>query len=189
MINPQRFKIPRFYKTLLALTVVIGPITWLMVTEDGRRRTDLMVLGFKDAPMVQMRLDPLTSAFSEDRIREFLPEIQWQCSNTRTPFGERNCVSPIGAFNETPAHYMTLYFEGDALQAMKVAYRGAYHNHLTGLLAQMLGPPKNDQGIWRWVTEHGLVLVPANLTGDAAEPALMWLSADRVLQRADATGG
>ncbi len=182
MSDNKRFRIPRLYKTLLALTVVIGPITWLMITEDGRRRSDLMVLSFKDAPMVQMRLAPLTSAFTEEQMREFLPEIQWQCSNNRSDFGERSCVSPIGAFNETPAHYMVMYYQESALQAMKVVYSDDYHNYLTGLVTQMLGSPNDNGGILRWPTEGGLVLMPAKLTADTREPSMMWLSAERVIQ-------
>ena len=182
MTDKKRFRIPRFYKTLLALTVVIGPITWLMLTEDGRRHADLMVLSFTDKPLVEMRLAPLASAFTETEVREFLPDVQWQCNNKRTPFGERSCVSPIGAFNDTPAHYMVMYFQDNALQAMKVVYRGAYHTHLISVLLQMLDQPMNDKGVLRWVTDHGLILLPEQPAGDAQETSMMWLSAERAIQ-------
>jgi hypothetical protein len=183
MTNSDRFKIPRFYKTLLALTVVIGPITWLMLTEDGRRRTDLMILGFKGEHMVEMRLDTLAAAATEAQVRQFLPQVKWQCHEGRNAFGDLSCVSPIGAFNDTPAHYLVMYYEAQALQAMKVVYRGGYHGHLTGLLRRMLGPGENLDGILQWVTDRGLVLVQAELSEDAAEPTLLWLSAEQAARR------
>lgn len=185
----KRFKIPGFYKTLIALIVVIGPITWLTFTEDGRRRTDLMVLGFQDAPMVEMRLDTLGSAATEEKVREFLPEVNWQCKNQRTAFGERNCITPLGAFNDTPAHYLVMYFEADALQAMKVVYRGNYHDHLKGLLLQMLGQPKADAGVLQWTTDRGMVMIQTRLQDNAEEPTLIWMSAQRVLKRSAEKAG
>jgi hypothetical protein len=182
MSQKKRFQIPRFYKTLLALTVIIGPITWLMLTEDGRRRSDLLVLGFTDKPLVQMRLAPLASAFTEEQVREFLPELQWQCSDNLSSFGERSCVAIIGAFNEVPANSMAMYFQGGALQAMKVEYRAAYHASLIDILSQILNRPENDQGVLRWVTDHGLVLLPQTLEGDPETGDLLWLSAGRAMQ-------
>jgi len=183
MSDKKRFRIPRFYKTLLALTVVVGPITWLMLTDDGRRRADLMVLAFTDDPMVEMRLAPLTSAFTEAQVREFMPdEVKWQCSNSRSGFGERSCVTPIASFNDTPAHYLVMYFQEDALQAMKMVYRDDYHGYLTELLTQMLDEPRSDDGVLRWKTDHGLVLLPKTLADDREEPSMLWLSASRVKQ-------
>ena len=40
----MNFKIPSFYKRILAFFVVIGPIFWLVFTEDGQRRTDIVLL-------------------------------------------------------------------------------------------------------------------------------------------------
>ncbi len=178
MTDNKRFRIPRFYKTLLALAVITGPITWLMFTEDGRRRTDLMVLGLKGEHMVEMRLDTLASVFGEDKMREFLPDIQWQCSNNHTPLGERNCTSRIGAFNNTPAHFLVMYFETNALQAMKLVYLSDYHQHLRNVLTSMLGKPEEVGGVTQWPTQYGMVLLPE----DSAEPSMMWLSAERVLK-------
>ncbi len=183
MTNNKRFRIPRFYKTLLALTVVIGPITWLMLTDDGRRRTDLMVLSLKGDHMVEMRLDTLASVFGEDKIREFLPDIQWQCSNNRTPLGERNCTSPIGAFNEAPAHYLVMYFEGNTLQAMKLVYRSDYHQYLGSMLTGMLGKAQEGDGVTQWSTQHGIVLLQSRLPEGTVEPSMMWLSAERALKQ------
>ena len=142
MSNPDRFKIPSLYKKLLALAIVIGPIYWLMLTDDGRRRTDIVVLSLKGEPTVELRLDILGASATEDKIREFLPQVDWQCENTRTPFGERNCIASIAAFNDTPAHYMVVYFDDQGLSAVKIAYRHAYHGWLRALQQQSLGAPR-----------------------------------------------
>ena len=85
MTKANRFKIPALYKKLMAVIAVIGPIYWLMLTDDGRRRTDLVVLYLAGEPTVELRLDTLASAASEERFREFVPDVEWQCENTRTP--------------------------------------------------------------------------------------------------------
>ena len=185
MTNPNRFKIPSLYKKLMLLIIVIGPIYWLMFTEDGQRRTDLVVLNLAGNPGVELRLDILASAASEEQIRKFLPDVEWQCRNDATPFGERTCVSPISGFNDTPAHYMTLYFEQDALQAMKVVYRRAYHKWLGSQLGHILGgPPTIESGVAQWNTGKGLVLMQEQLSETREEPTLMWLSTKRARNRA-----
>lgn len=177
----KRFKIPKTYKTILALLAVTGPITWLSFTDEGQRRSDLMILAFKGDPFVEMRLDTLASAATEENVREFLPEVQWQCKDKPNPFGQRSCISPIGAFNDIPAYYMVLYFDQEALQAMKVAYRGGYHDYLMTQTGSMLGTPEpGPGGVLQWPTEGGLVLIPKQID-DNKEAALMWLSAERAL--------
>ena len=183
----RRFKIPRLYKTILALTVVIGPFSWLMFTEDGQRRADLMILAFKDSPFIEMRLDTLASSATESQVREFLPDVVWQCQNNRTPFGERNCVTPIGAFNDTPAHYVVMYFENDALQAMKIVYRGRYHDYLLSLTETMLGEPAAQSGVLEWKTDRGVVVMQERVSRNEAEPSLFWMAADYVRKRGDTT--
>ena len=181
----RRFKIPPLYKKILLLVIVIGPMYWLMFTEDGRRRTDLVVLSLSGDSSVELRLDTLASVATEDEIREFLPDVEWQCHNTRSPFGERSCVSPIASFNDAPAHYLVLYFEDDSLQAMKVVYRRGYHNWLAALVEDMLGAPApSTEGVLQWDTGKGLVLMQKQLAEQSEEPTLMWLSIERARKRA-----
>ena len=184
MSKPSRFKIPTLYKRLLAVIAVIGPIYWLMLTDDCRRRTDLVVLYLAGDPTVELRLDTLSSAADEEQFRDYLPDVEWQCENSRTPFGERTCLTPIGSFNDTPSHYLVLYFEENALQAMKVAYREHYHEFLTQQLTRMLGRPTGgEEGVLQWKTENGLVLVQKELPTDVEKPTLMWLSAEQARKR------
>jgi hypothetical protein len=175
----DRFKIPALYKKLLALAIVIGPIYWLMFTEDGRRRTDLVVLSLKGDPFVALRLDILGPQANEQAIREFLPRLTWECDDAPSAFGEHHCLAPIGAFNDAPAHYLLTYFDQGGLSAMKVVYRSPYHDWLVGLNRSMLGDPGPPlQGVLRWKTERGLVLMQARPDPDREEPSLLWLSAE-----------
>jgi hypothetical protein len=65
---------------------------------------------------------------------------------------------------------------------MKVEYRAAYHASLIDILSQILNRPENDQGVLRWVTDHGLVLLPQTLEDDPETGDLLWLSAERAMQ-------
>lgn len=185
LTKPDRFKIPALYKKLLLLVMVIGPIYWLMFTDDGRRRTDLVILTLLGHPSVELRLDILAPAATEQEFREFLPDVEWQCRNTRSPFGERSCLSTIASFNDAPARNLVLYFEENAFQAMKVVYRSGYHDWLVALLRDMLGDPATSAGgVLQWDTGKGLVLMQEQLSGQGEEPALMWLSIERARKRA-----
>ena len=180
----RRFRIPALYKKLLLFVIVAGPIFWLMFTEDGRRRTDLVALSLAGDPSVELRLDILASVATEEKFHEFLPDVTWQCQNTHSPFGERSCVSPIASFNDAPAHYLVLYFQNNALQAMKVVYRRSYHDWLVALVDEMLGTPAPAGDVLQWDTGKGLVLMQKQLAEQDGEPTLMWLSVGQARERA-----
>jgi hypothetical protein len=188
MVEPRRFQIPLLYKRLLALALIIGPIGWLMGTEDGRRRTDLVALHLMGQPDVDLRLDILGAAATEQKVRAFLPELHWQCEDRAGAFGTHSCAAPIGSFDGTPAHYLVVYFTGDALQAMKVVYRARHHRWLTGELRRMLGAPtQTAAAVLQWTTSRGLVLLPVHVPPEAEQETLLWLSTD--LARREAAGG
>ncbi len=182
MSDKKRFQIPRFYKTILALSVVIGPFAWLMFTEDGKRRTDLMILGFKDLPMVEMRLDTLAEVFGEAQIREFLPDVHWQCAGSGNEFSDQRCSTQIAAFNDTPATRLVMLYAGDKLAEMEVVYRASYHQHMTTTLDGMLGKAQQKQGISEWPTDHGLILMQ-NQKPTQDTSSMLWLSRQRAMAR------
>ncbi len=39
-----KIKIPKLYKRLLLIVIVVGPMWWLIFTEDGQRRSDMFML-------------------------------------------------------------------------------------------------------------------------------------------------
>lgn len=180
MSDTARFQIPALYKKLLLVAVVLGPIYWLMLTEDGRRRVDLVFLSLFGDPSVQLDLGVLGSAANEQQLREFLPALQWACEDKPAAFGVRNCVAKIGAFNDTPAHFLVSYFDqSQSLRAMKMVYRRAYHGWLLSHLSRGLGKPIEDAGgVLRWTTSRGVVLLKAKITDADPEPAMIWLAAE-----------
>ena len=117
------FKIPRLYKTLLALAAVLGPIYWLMLTEDGQRRTDLTLMWILGRPSFDAALESFSDRLSEARLRETFPAIDFQCSDGTNPFGDRLCAARIGSFNQYPARGLSLYFDEGRLSAVKILIR------------------------------------------------------------------
>jgi hypothetical protein len=173
----NRFRIPTLYKRLLALAIVIGPMWWLLFTEDGRRRTDLAVLFLRGDAAVALDLALLGPQADEPQLRRFLPQLGWHCADGPGEFGDRRCHADIGSFNQTPAHRLTVYFRDGHLNALQVRYRQPYHNWLRSLNRRLLGSPAGgDPGVLQWHTPRGVVLMPANPSTDGAPPSLLWLS-------------
>ena len=40
----MKLKLNKHYKTLLILSLVVGPFIWLVISADGQRRSDLVML-------------------------------------------------------------------------------------------------------------------------------------------------
>lgn len=174
--------LPPLYKKLMLLAIVIGPIYWLMLTDDGQRRTDLVLLSLMDKPSVGMRLDVLGPEVGEEAIHKLYPDTPWQCEDKVTDFGSRVCHAAIGAFNDTPAQVMVFYLHQGALNAMKVVYRGGYHEWLVGQTARMLGRAERSQSdpaspaVLRWDTGKGTLVIQEEVRSDGEPPSLLWLS-------------
>ena len=167
----------------MLLAIVAGPIIWLMFTDDGRRRTDVVMLTLFGGEEMNLRLDTLASTATEQAIREFLPALEWDCAQAPGPFGSRACATKIASFNGTPAYSSVIYTDGDYLQAIKVVYRPRYHGWLKGELRRQLGEPAFDPGdVLRWTTPRGLVLLPSVIAPEEPEPSLMWIAAERAAQ-------
>lgn len=173
----RRFKLPRLYKNLLLLAVVIGPLWWLLLTEDGRRRTDLVMLELFGEPALFLNLQVLDPQFSESQFMTLYPDLNWQCQTRSSEFGNRICHSRISIFNDVPARYVTLFFQGPNINALKLVYRPRYHTYLRGELTRQLGVGRNrnNDSILSWQTEHGYILIPTAAEREA-ESALLWIS-------------
>jgi hypothetical protein len=180
----MNFKIPSLYKRLIAFLVVIGPIYWLVFTEDGQRRTDTVVLYLWGEDEIKFNLQALDNRFTEAELREVFPHIDWQCQDSITELGNRVCASKIGIYNGIPAHYITIFFRDRWINGLKVSYRRIYHNQLLQQLLQQLGQPVQEdtdptlagdsETILRWDTNRGNVVLKQVL-GEGVEPALLWL--------------
>ncbi len=199
------FKIPRLYKTLLAVVAVLGPIYWLMLTEDGQRRTDLTLMWILGRPSFDAALESFTDRLSEARLREGFPAIDLQCSDGANPFGDRLCGARIGSFNQYPARWLNLFFDGQRLSVVKVLYPPAYHARIRGWVERRVaqvaeGPrgggaresiqdPAVSGGVAAWRVPDGVLVLKDGDLGPADEPALLWLSGATLAARSGAAGG
>jgi hypothetical protein len=183
-----KIRVPKFYKRLLLVAIVVGPMWWLVFTEDGQRRSDMALLYmFGDEPLY-LNLKVLDERFSEQEMRQLYPDIPWQCDQRDSAFGVRSCTGKIGSFNQVPADYVRLYFGDSTLNAVKVDYRQSYHGILGKDLNRQLGKPlppfatddiPADESVVRWRADGGFVMAKKKLSkGD--EPALLWLSATQM---------
>jgi len=185
------FRIPRLYKTLVALAVVLGPIYWLMLTEDGQRRTDLVLMAILGRPPFDAALESFTDRLTEARLREGFPALELQCADGPNPFGDRVCAAPIGSFNQYPARAVTLYFRGGQLSAVKVIYQPSYHGRIRGWAERRAGQapqlpaqaepgsyptPPVGGGVAGFPVADGILVLKDGVLDKADEPALLWLS-------------
>jgi hypothetical protein len=180
------------YKNLLILAIVVGPIVWLVLTEDGQRRTDLVLLSLFGKAEINLAVEHLTGDVTEADLRRLYPKLPLACANQATPYGDRLCTAEIGAFNQIPSRALAFYLEGERLRAVKVDYRPHYHALLQRQLAERLGKlairSEQRAGALAWKLEGGLLLMPAEEPNTDGEAALMWLSADALRSGAPAGG-
>ncbi len=180
-----KIKIPKLYKRLLLIVIVVGPMWWLIFTEDGQRRSDMFMLRmFSDGPFY-LNLKELNSSFSEDEMHQVYPELTWQCKTEETPFGDRYCISKIGSFNDLPADQAVFFFRNHSINAVQVNYRHNYHETLGKDLRHQLGDPLPEAEIAKsipstskvvhWRTNGGHVITK-QILDKGEEPALLWLS-------------
>jgi hypothetical protein len=188
LTTPERnmnLKLPTLYKRLLAFLIVIGPIFWLVLTEDGQRRTDSMVLYLWGEDEINFNLEALDSQFTEDDLKKVFPDIEWLCQDKPSAFGNRMCAARIGIFNGIPARYIAVFFQDRWINSVKIAYRPIYHNQLIEQLRQQVGTPETDHTqdaessqpieLLRWETGKGHIILKSVLD-EKEEPALLWLA-------------
>ncbi|MCG6859762.1 MAG: hypothetical protein LJE70_00500 [Chromatiaceae bacterium] len=181
------------YKTLLMLTIVLGPIVWLVFTEDGQRRTDLVMLFLFGKAELDLAMEQLNSEMTEAQFRELFPDLELACDEGANPFGDRLCTAEVGAFNAIPSRAFTLFLQGEGLRAAQLNYRRAYHETLELQLRRRLGSPVPQslqdpgpaiaQGPLAWAVSDGMLLLPSEEPKSDADAALIWLSQPAVQQR------
>jgi hypothetical protein len=181
----MNLKLNPLYKRLIAFLIVIGPIYWLIFTEDGQRRTDSVVLFLWGEDEINFNLQALDDRFTEPELLEVFPDIDWHCHYNETPFGNRLCFAPIGVYNTIPAHYIAVFFRDKRVSGVKITYRRIYHDQLIQQLLQQMGQPvKENSGIpeqgdgatlLRWDTTRGNVILKQVLN-EKEEPVLFWLA-------------
>lgn len=173
------------YKKLLLLTIVLGPMVWLVLTEDGQRRTDLVLLYLFGKGELNLAIENLHGEMTEAQFRELFPKLELQCDDGTNPFGDRICTAEVGSFSGIPSRAFTLFLSGRELRAAKLNYRRAYHDTLRRQLLERVGPPKESSPVGpvaiadpiSWPVGDGLLLLPPREPASDDEAALMWLSA------------
>jgi hypothetical protein len=168
------------YKKLLLLALVLGPMIWLVFTEDGQRRSDLVLLYLFGKGELNLAIENLHGNMTEADFRSLFPDVTFSCDEGANPFGDRLCTTEIGAFSAIPARAFTLFLKGDRLRAAKLNYRRAYHGALERQLSGRLGVrPRLDPSApdaVSWPVGDGLLLMPGAEPADDSESALLWLS-------------
>ena len=167
------------FKTLLILAIVIGPISWLMFTADGQRRSDAMMLSLFGAESMELDLSVGDALFSEPDLRQVYPNLRWSCAEQASDFGDRACIAPIGNYNTLPAHRVAFYFASGRLNALRVDYRARNHPQLLSQLRDQLGTPEAANEVLQWRMPRGLVVVKTELNKDD-DAALIWVASRRL---------
>ena len=130
------------YKKLLLLAIVLGPIYWLVFTDDGQRRTDLVMLYvFGDGSELNLAIEKLHSEMTEEQFRALFPGLAMDCDDGANPFGDRLCIAEVDAFSGIPSRAFMLFLSGENLRAAKLNYRRAYHETLMRDLTRRVGTP------------------------------------------------
>jgi hypothetical protein len=181
----MKYKIPLLYKKLMLLAVVFGPIVWLMFTDDGQRRTDTMVLWLFGEEEIKMDLAALDGRFTEEELKTVYPDLDWQCGSHQSSYGNAICASRIGVFNGIPSRYISFFFNGTQITAMKLSYRAPNHDQFMMQLQRQFGhaggaprvsaAPPDPAQVLEWRTPNGTLVAKQKLE-EGEEPALFWLS-------------
>lgn len=172
-------------KTAIIIVIVIMPIYWLMFTEDGTRRTDVLLLWMFGGDTIYLNLKDVDAQYSPEEWKQIYPDLHWQCENNQSTFGNYFCYSEIASYNGIPARYLSVFFKQNRTSAIKLVYRSQYHESIGQDLLEQLGQPEYKQtqegqfqkseGIYRWVTQAGQILLKKDL--DKHEKAtVMWIA-------------
>lgn len=175
----MKLKLPKTYKLLLALCVVAGPFTWLVLTEDGKRRSDLFLLHLLGHQPFNLAVANLRPGLDKDVLLGQFPRLAFHCLEAPTELGERHCEARIGSFNGIPARQAQLDWKDDALTAVRIDYRGRWHEVLIEAMTMRLGAPRRDRvderTILAWRLDEGMLLAPEQLI-DEEPPVLIWIA-------------
>ncbi len=166
------------YKKWLLFALVIGPLGWLLLTTDGQRRSDLVLLTLLGKEEMNLAVEQLVSGISQAQFQDLFPDLHFRCDGGKNPFGNRLCTAEIGAFNGIPARAVTLFLQGNRLQALKVNYRRAYHEFLQAQLAARLGKPEQESNpsAFSWPVRDGRLVMPVAAPDQDGDAALFWIS-------------
>jgi len=180
----QRKKI---HKTLLILALVIVPPYFLVLTDEGARISDNVVLWLFGKESIKLDFKVLDDSYRAEEIKKVFPDLPWECGERTTPFGDSLCTAAIGAVNDFPSRQLTAFFADGRIRALKIVYRKRYHQQILGHLIKQLGQPQNVEQalketadaapVLEWDTGQGMVVMKKALK-QTDEAALFWLAVE-----------
>lgn len=181
----ETLSINKLYKNLIFIVIVVGPIYWFMFTTDGKRRTDTVMLWLFGGESIELNFDALDYRYKLSEWKKVYPDLDWQCKESNSSFGNNLCYSDIASYNGIPSRYLSVFFENEYTSAIKLGYRDQYHKDMGEDLIHQLGQPKNatplgkkvesSDKILEWKTPGGSVLLKQDLKR-SEEPVLLWLA-------------
>lgn len=170
-----------FHKRLFLVIIVVAPMYWLLFTEDGKRRSDTLILWLAGGDPIDINFKVLDNQYSVADWQKVFSDIDWSCKDEQTFFGDQYCYSEISSYNGIPAKYLTVFFKDSHVNAVKLVYRNQYHQQLGKDLYQQLGTPLHQQheseenDMLQWHTDHGTVMLKTELKPNE-QASLIWLS-------------
>lgn len=170
------------FKRFYLIVIIAAPLVWLIMTDEGRRYTDLGILYVKGGNGMDIHLEALNSGINEERLKKQLPDTPFECGEQATPFGDRICQVQLASFNGLPSRFAIAYFADNRLQAFKIGYQRPYHSDLLKHLFAKLGTPgaedhltsPNAPGLYRWKVEDGELIALDENSLEGNEPSILW---------------
>jgi hypothetical protein len=177
----------RFHKNFFLVLLVVAPLYWLMLTDDGTRRVDAVMLWLLGKTAMDFNLAAIDARFTPAELQTVFPQLEWNCQKQSGYFGDQVCASPVGTFNGIPARYIFVFFNEGQASGLKMEYRSAYHDQLVRQVSEQLGTQADVRGIGKdeileWQNAGGRIILKAEL-GRRDEAALLWISRETTLPR------
>ena len=119
--NDKRFRMHPLFKRGMAFIMVIAPFWWLVMTDDGQRRSDLVMNTlFGDGEAMNLSFSKLTADARLEDFQANWPELALQCTDRDSEFGNRHCQAPVTESNGTPARQVHLYLQDQRVHAVQL---------------------------------------------------------------------
>ncbi len=164
---------------LLLLTLLIGPLLWVVASRDGQRFADSMILSLRGDPEMQLALEHLRSDIREEELNSVLESLGLECLAAVGPFGNRVCQRKIASFNGIPARHVSFHYAGDTLTVMQIAYQPVYHVAMHDYVSGVFGPPTIEQAeeteLWVWPSAYGRTVMPRERPKHLNDTKLIWM--------------
>ncbi len=174
--NEKRFRLHPLFKRGMAFLMVIAPFWWLVMTDDGQRRSDLVMNTlFGEGEAMNLSFSKLTTDARLEDFQSNWPELDFRCGVLNTPYGDHYCKAALTESNGVPARQVHLYLQNNTVRAVQLNYYPAHHTYLLTRLYEELGAASERSNVWEWKTEAGTV-VAAKQIQSQEDAAVIWIA-------------